>query len=265
MQNNRPSLENIGEKTLAQEIDGVIRQPSDANVAFLLIHGFGAAPDEVASYAEFLYENNIASFSVRIAGHDTNPEDLATKTRFDWYNSVTRGLEKVRSWNTEYVFVGGLSMGGALALHIGEHDHSIDGLVVFAPALRIENPLIRVLPILKRVKKYRDVDLSDMMELYDIPRRKYEREPLSAIHELVKLTKEVRDNLHQIEIPVFIIHGTDDKTINPQCGKVAFRSVSSVKKKFVLLEGAQHVITCHPTRKEIYPVTLDWIHEITAG
>lgn len=240
----------------------MIRRPSEANIAFLLIHGFGAAPDEVASYAEFLEKHNIASFSVRVAGHDTSPEDLATKTRFDWYESVISGLEMVKQWNTEYLLVGGLSMGGALALHIGANFQEIDGLVIFAPAIRIENPLLKLLPILRLVKKYRDVDLSDMMDLYDIPRRKYQREPLSAIQELLKMTKDVRNELHQIESPILIIHGTADKTISPEAGKEVHDSVSSEQKKLILWEGAEHVITCHPSREKIFPMTLDWIQKI---
>jgi len=89
---------------------GVTFRPDGANVAFLLIHGFCAAPDEVASLGQFLAEKGISSYTVRIAGHETSPEDLSKKSRQDWFKSVSDGLDVVKLWNPKHLFVAGFSM-----------------------------------------------------------------------------------------------------------------------------------------------------------
>ncbi|MHA1290886.1 MAG: alpha/beta hydrolase, partial [Candidatus Thorarchaeota archaeon] len=65
---------------MAPIIKGVETRPEGANVAFLLVHGFCAAPNELATLGQFLEERNIASFAVQIAGHGTTPEDLKKTT-----------------------------------------------------------------------------------------------------------------------------------------------------------------------------------------
>ncbi|MHA1587403.1 MAG: alpha/beta hydrolase, partial [Candidatus Thorarchaeota archaeon] len=78
---------------------GVTLRPDGASVAFLLVHGFCAAPNEVASLGQFLAEKGISSYAVRIAGHETSSEDLSKTFRQEWYKSVSDGLDKVKSWN----------------------------------------------------------------------------------------------------------------------------------------------------------------------
>ena len=49
---------------MAPNLEGVETRPEGANVAFLLVHGFCAAPNELATLGQFLEERNIASFAV---------------------------------------------------------------------------------------------------------------------------------------------------------------------------------------------------------
>ena len=187
--------------TLSPDVDGKIHRPDGANVAFLLIHGFRADIDEMASLGEALAEQGVASFSVRVAGHGTTPEDLATTTSGDWYNSVLNGLNLVKSWETQYVFVAGLSMGGVLTLLLSTQEEGIDGIVVFSPAIIVGGFAGKLVPLLKIFMKYRNVDLSYIPKMYDLPRTKYDREPLSAIHELLKFVKEARKKLPKVIVP----------------------------------------------------------------
>ncbi|MCF8131134.1 MAG: glycerol acyltransferase, partial [Deltaproteobacteria bacterium] len=54
----------------------------------LLVHGYMAAPPEVRELAEYLGKRGFLVYAPRVAGHGTSPDDLATKTRYDWMNSV---------------------------------------------------------------------------------------------------------------------------------------------------------------------------------
>ncbi|MGY5878938.1 MAG: alpha/beta fold hydrolase, partial [Candidatus Thorarchaeota archaeon] len=234
------------------------------NVAFLLVHGFCAAPDELETLREFLENRNIASFSVQVAGHGTTPDDLKRTTWKDWYTSVEEGLNLVKSWNPKYLFVAGISMGGALSTLLASANEGIDGLVLIAPALKIDGILPKLVPILKYVMKDREIDVEKVQERYDIKRTKYAREPVSVYHELFKLQGQARKNIGKITIPTIIIQGTDDKTISPENGQRAFDGISSIDKHLYMIEGGEHVISCHYTREDAYPHIEEFVSRITS-
>lgn len=250
---------------MAPNVKGVETQPEGANVAFLLIHGFCAAPDELATLGLFLKERNIASFAVQVAGHGTTPDDLKKTTWKDWYASVEEGLNHVKSWNAEFLFVAGISMGGALSTLLASKNDGIDGLVLIAPALKIDGILPRLVPILKYVMKDRQVDVVKVQERYDVKRTKYTREPVSAYHELFKLQNHVRKMMCNVTVPTIIIQGTDDKTINPINGKLALDGINSEDKQLFMIEGGEHVISCHVTRHDAYPHIEEFVSRITGN
>ena len=242
-----------GEISLAPNIKGVETRPEGANVAFLLVHGFCAAPDELQTLGKFLEERGIASFAVQLAGHGTTPDELKGTTWKDWYSSAEDGLNLVKSWNPTHLFVAGLSMGGVISTLLASLNDGIDGLILIAPALKIDGILPKLVPILKYFMKDQEIDVVKVQEQYDVKRTKYAREPVSAYHELFKIQKQARKKMSNISIPTIIIQGTDDKTVNPVNGKLALDGISSTDKELFMIEGAEHVIPCHSTRAEAYP------------
>jgi len=250
---------------LASKIKGVETRVEGANDAFLLVHGFCAAPDELETLREFLEHRKIESFSVQVAGHGTTPEDLKHTTWEDWYSSVEEGLNLVKSWHPKHLFVAGISMGGALSTLLTSVHEGIDGLVLIAPALKINGILPKLVPILKYVMRDREVDVEKVQKQYDVKRTKYAREPVSAYHELFKLQKQARKIMSKITVPTIIIQGTNDKTISPENGQFAFDAISSKDKQLFMIEGGEHVITCHFTRKDAYPHIEEFVSRITGG
>lgn len=221
-------------------------------MAFLLVHGFCAAPDELRTLGKFLENLNIASFAIRLAGHGTNPDDLKNTRWLEWYDSVCEGFELVSSWKPRNLFVAGFSMGGALSALLASEKEGIDGLVLLAPALRIGGVLPKLVPILKHFMGDREVDVVKAQEPYEIKRSKYSREPVSAYHELFKLQKKTRQSMGRITMPTIIIQGTNDKTISSRNAAIAYDSIKSKEKELHMIEGAEHVIPCHSTRTRAF-------------
>jgi carboxylesterase len=247
---------------LAPELQGVTTYSEGASVSVLLIHGFAASSDELTTLHDYLSNRGYSTFSVQLAGHGTTPEDFRATTWEDWYQSAKDGLEYVLSWNTKYVFIVGFSMGGLLSLFLSSEGDKIDGLIAIAPALKIPGFLYKLVPVLKYFMKWRDVDIEATQQVYDVKRFKLNREPVSAYHELMKLQRVVKRNLGNITIPTIIIQGTDDKTVDPEGARIIYEAISSGKKELHMIEGAEHVISCHPTRVEAYPTIIKFIEGI---
>jgi len=250
-------------RTLAPEVKGITTRPEGASVAFLLVHGFCAAPDEVTTLGDFLAERGIASFAVEVVGHAASSVDIRETSWKDWYSSVQQGLELIKTWGMEHIIVAGMSMGGAASALIASNESGIDGLVLMAPALKISGILPKFVPILKYFMKDREIDVERIQKIYDVKRTKCPKEPFSAYHELFKLQKETRKSLSRITIPTIVLQGTEDKTINPENGQFAFDRISSDDKELHMIQGGEHVITCHPTREVMFPLINKFIERIT--
>lgn len=241
---------------------GVITRPEGASVAFLLIHGFAASSDEMKTLGEYLSKKGYDSFAVQLAGHGTTPEEFKETSWQDWYETAQRGLEVVRSWNPDKIFIAGISMGGLLSILLASEENELDGLILIGPALKVPGALPKLLPILKYFIKWRDVDVEAAQLVYDVKRFKYEREPVSAYQELFNLQKEVRKKLKEVNIPTIVLQGIEDKTIDPVSGQIAYDGISSDVKELHMIEDAEHVITCHPTRAVAFPLILSFIESI---
>jgi len=239
-----------------------IRRPHGASTCFLLIHGFCDTTDAMVTLADYLEKHQIASYSVLLAGHGTSPENLASTTWSEWYESVVNGLEKVLAWEYQQTIVAGLSLGSALSLLLAAKQKSMDGIVLLAPLIKLDSIALKFLPLLKHLMSFRSVDVEEAQQPYDVKRFKYNREPLSAYEELQKLTKSVREHLPQVTVPTLIIQGTKDTTLNPDYAEEAYQEISAEEKKLLMLPGAEHVITCHPSRKKAYPEILDFVNSI---
>ena len=79
----------------------------------VLSHGFTASPWEVRELSEFLFARNINVYGVRVAGHGTSREDLASTKWEDWVNSFQDAYTSL-SYMCDDVFVGGVSIGRLL-------------------------------------------------------------------------------------------------------------------------------------------------------
>jgi esterase/lipase len=99
--------------------------------------------------------------------------------------------------------------------------------------------------------------------MYDLPRTKYDRDSLEAAHVFLKMTSEIRRNLHRVSVPTLIIQSGADKTIDPKNGQIVYDSINSQDKSLHVIEGAEHVITCHPKRHEAYPYVFKFLERLT--
>src|SRR3954465_8826214 len=86
-------------------------------IGVLLSHGFTGQPASMRPWAEALAAKGYAVELPRLPGHGTTWEELNTRTWADWYAELGMAFDRLLV-TTDAVVVGGLSMGGALALRL---------------------------------------------------------------------------------------------------------------------------------------------------
>ncbi|KAF8402824.1 hypothetical protein HHK36_010915 [Tetracentron sinense] len=69
------------------------------------------------------------------------------------------------------------------------------------------------------------------------------RPRLKTGNELLMVSIDVEQNLHQVSLPFIIVHGGDDKVTDPSISKLLYESASSSDKTFKLYPGMWHALT----------------------
>ena len=266
--------------------------PKDTDRACLLIHGFMGTPLEMQGLGEALASHGTRVYNMLVAGHTGNPEELLHTGRKEWIASVEEGLGQLANYT--YVFVAGLSMGGALALVLASrHPGRIAGVIAMSSLTRLtadgwQRMVLPLLPLARHLIKWfypatsldfndpkvqeealkqahlRDphatIDFSDPKEIAYI--KENVRVPVSAIDELIHLTKEERRDLGKMRSPLLIIHSKRDMSIKLANAEELYRLATAASPKSLhLLEQSDHVITVGPEREKVYELTIEFIKE----
>jgi len=264
--------------------------PENTDKACLLIHGFMGTPLEMQGLGEALAAQGIRVYNMMVAGHTGNPEDLLHTGRNEWMASAEEALGRLASYR--YVFVAGLSMGGALALLLASRHHErIAGVIAMSNLTRLmadgwPGMVLPLLPLARHLIKWfypaagldfnnpivqeealkqarlRDpqatINFSDPKVIADI--KKNVRVPVSAIDEVIQLTKEERRNLDKVHSPLLIIHSKRDMGVKLANAEELYRMATGASPKSLhLLEQSDHVITVGPERETVYKLVIEFI------
>lgn len=243
------------------EVDGSAFCWQAGPVGILLSHGFTATAAEVRPFARKLHERGFSVAGPLLPGHGTSPEDLNHTRWQDWYQVFEASYRMLRDC-CEQVIIGGESMGGCLALlHAIQHPES-DGLLLYAPALKLrmtalDRQRLRLLaPFVLAVPK------ANMKNDTPYPWQGYRVNPLKATLQLLKLQAAIRPKLALIYQPVLVIQGRLDVPVHPETPEIIARGVSSELVEVCWLERTAHTVLLDQEFDQALELTLTFINRI---
>lgn len=232
--------------------------PPGAKSAVLLVHGFTATPWEMRLLADELAEAGIASYAVRLPGHGTSAEDLATRRCEEWQAAVTAGYLALRR-EFESVYGAGMSTGCLLLLGLAA-DNPLRGLILFSPYLRIQHWLAAHAGWLKWLRPYHVREENEEQDC-----RYYARRPVAGIHQINRLIGKVKRQLPLVQCPTLAYNGEGDETVEIESSRQLMRQLGSkIRIHEVFGPEVPHVLTRegNPQRKAMFAQTVMFIQEI---
>ena len=216
--------------------------PGEGHAAALCLHGLTGTPYEVRPLGQALSAAGIAALGPALPGHNETPERLAAVAHGTWLEAARGAFRELRAVH-ERVFVVGLSMGGLIALLLAAEER-VDAAAVIGVPLRLRAPGVRLVPLLKRLVRF--VPKSSGSDIRDPDARarhpSYDRMPLAAIHELVRLQRRVRAALPRIRAPLLVAHGAHDRTAHPDDAREILARVGSREREHLVLAASGHVV-----------------------
>ncbi len=235
-----------------------------SRIGVVLLHGYLSAPMEVRALGEYLYEAGISVYGVRLKGHGTSPLDLAKSKWEEWYESLNRGVSALRCLY-ERIYICGFSAGGCLALYSASRKNmrELAGVISISAPIKLQNYAINLLPTvitLNYVFKRFGGEGWDLLDHKpENPHINYQKNPLAGLRQLRSLMEETEKVLSLIKVPVLVIQGSQDNTVNPESANIIFAQLGAEKKYKLFFNRSNHGIINGPNALEIYSAIKDFI------
>jgi carboxylesterase len=203
-------------------------------IGVLLLHGFASTPLSMRPLGKAFADAGYTVYGVRLAGHGTHYEDMERSSYEDWIDSVEEGYRWLKE-RCESVFVAGVSMGGTLALHTGQHHPEVKGLILINAAVDVPD----MEPVKHAQERFIDSFGSDIKKP-DVTELLYEKTPVASVGQLLDLIKQVKLGLPQVVSPVLILSSEEDHVVPPENSQLIYDQISSADKELVSLKESYH-------------------------
>ena len=232
-------------------------------IGVLLVHGFSGSPASMRPWGEALAAKGYAVEVPRLPGHGTKWQDLNQVAWTDWYAEAERALDRLRA-DCEAVVVGGLSMGGSVALRLAEvRGADVAGVVLVNPFVSSTRKELKALPVLKHVVPAlkgvtNDIKKPGQDELG------YPKLPLKGLAAVMDMWKVVVPDLGRVTQPLLYFRSSEDHVIDASSSPTVLRAVSSVDVEERLLTNSYHVATLDHDAERIFEESAAFVARVTA-
>jgi carboxylesterase len=233
-------------------------------IGVLLSHGFTGQPASIRPWGEHLAALGYAVSVPRLPGHGTTWQECNTTTWADWYGELMQAFDALCLEN-DAVVVGGLSMGGALALRLAaDHPDRVSGVVLVNPAVATKRLDVKLLPVLKHLVPSFPGIANDIKKAGG-DERGYTRTPLKAIHTLMRAWPPLVADLPKVTAPILYFRSTVDHVVDEASQPLITSRVSSRDVTVVPLAESYHVATLDNDATQIFDESAAFVARTTAA
>ncbi|ARM31718.1 carboxylesterase [Prosthecochloris sp. HL-130-GSB] len=240
----------------------------DVSAGVLVIHGFTATLDSVASLVGPLRSMGLTVRVPVLKGHGTaSPEMLRGVKWQDWMLDAENAFLELAA-SVDNVFIVGHSMGALLALNLAaKYGERLEGVVAAAPAVRLvsmlapDRPLNFLAPMLQTFVRnwdlkvaFSDPDLASSMVHYSWA-------PTDAILSFFDLIPFTVSRLHDVSCPLLVVHNRQEKTVAPESALIVYHGVATPErdKELVWLERSGHQMFCDCEKEQVIDIIQSYI------
>ncbi|WAH57486.1 alpha/beta fold hydrolase [Pseudomonas silvicola] len=252
----------------------------DGPVAVLLIHGLTGTPTELRKVAQGLAKRGYRVYVPTLAGHCGNNDDLQATHWRDWYASALNTFEGIRKVH-EQVFVGGLSMGAVLSMHLAaQRPGEVAGLLLYSTTLRYDGwnmpwvarltPLFMAFPFGVHICRFNEkppYGIKNPRLRAIVERQMKAGESADAglltmsgisVRELHRLVAEVKRGMPSIKAPALVLHSSEDDITSRWNADYVEAHIGGPVTK-VLLDDCYHMITVDLQYPKVISLSAEFI------
>jgi carboxylesterase len=214
-------------------------------------------------WGEYLAARGLSVCVPLLPGHGTRWQDMQRTGWQDWYAEVDRELAAL-SGRCSRVFVGGLSMGGTLALRLAQrHGAAVSGIVLVNPSVKADSVQLKAVPVVRHLVPS-VAGIADDIAKEGSTETGYDRTPLHAVYSLTRFWRIVSAGLPQVTQPLLLLRSRVDHVVHPSNSAVVLAKVSSTDVTERVLERSYHVATLDHDAERIFAESYDFVQRLSA-
>ncbi|GAA2940581.1 alpha/beta hydrolase [Glutamicibacter bergerei] len=235
---------------------------SDVDFAVLLIHGFTGSTTAMRPWADSLEEQGVPTSVPILPGHETHWQDMIGRPYHQWIQRTEDAYDELAATHRR-VFVAGLSMGGALALHLATR-RNVAGVSLVNPGLVIDSQVAPYAGYLRRVVRS-VAPISNDIALPGADENAYPRTPVAAVQELYKLFAQTRARLPLVGAPVQLFRSAVDNVVSDASVHEVLKGLEpGILRERIALSRSRHVATLDYDAPKIFKESLRFFTDVTA-
>lgn len=250
---------------------------SDAKANIIFLHGY---TEHIGRYGWMIEQMNQAGINVFAYDHRGYGKSDGTRAYINRFGQYIDDLDVYINQLKKPelpTFLMGHSMGSLIGVgYLVNHlEHHFAGFISSSGALKIDeniSPFLRkisgimskIAPHLKTIKLDPNAlsrDPKEVVKYFTDPAVYHGGTKARLGFEMLEAMKSAQNNFHKINIPVLILHGTEDKLADPLGSQWMYDKVSSTDKKLEYFEGLYHEIMNEPEKDDVIKVLITWIKE----
>lgn len=239
---NRLFITGDKEAELAQVLPREYQPEHPNGQGVLLVHGLGDSPYSFHDVAIHLAEQGYLVRTLLLPGHASKVGDLQLANLQDWQGVVDHHIALLKK-TTSRVWLGGYSTGANLVTSAALDDNSIQGLLLFSPALEPGSKMVQFAELASYFVTWADQDPEDN------PLR-YNSLPMNAAAVYYQTSAVVREQLStsRFDRPVFMLLSEGDKVINTEFAVTTFSEKMANPNSHVVWQGENDLTEPRSTR-----------------
>jgi alpha-beta hydrolase superfamily lysophospholipase len=248
----------------------------DPKAVLLVVHGLAEHSGRYLNVVNYFTPLGYAVYALDHIGHGKSEGDRVYVNRFeDFTRTVKIFFDMIREWQPEKpIFIVGHSMGGLISsFYLLDHQDDLAGAILSGAGVKIPDYVtpatITMGKILSKLLPKVGLIGLEAEHICSNPAvvQAYVNDPLvytgkSSARlgaEMLKAMQRVTDEASTITLPITIVHGSDDKLIEPEASQMLYDKVSSEDKTLKIYPGYYHEVFNETGRDVVFGDLHEWL------
>ena len=248
----------------------------DVKAVLFIVHGIGTYAGRYTNVVNYFVPRGYAIYGVDHIGHGKSDGQREMLVRFEDYTEPLKAFFKmVTSWQPgKPIIIYGHSLGGLITcFHLLDDQANYKAAVISAAAVKVPDNISRTTVILGKLLSaiapkagLIGLDTSFLshdkavVDTYNAdPLVFHGKTPARLASEMLRAVTRVSNEAGMISLPVFILHGSGDKLVEPTASQMLYEKVSSKDKTLKIYEGLYHEVHNEFEREVMFKDLETWL------